>query len=253
MAHADRLTDRITLRTPEGVDVDLALAGLGSRFLAGALDLLIQGTAVYAILTVLGAVAPVGGTGFVVAIAVVLMFLVIFGYDVAMEVWSSGRSVGKLAAGLRVVRDDGGPITFMASLIRNVLRIVDGFGLLTFVFCPVGITSILVSRRNQRLGDHAAGALVVRERTVPAAPWSHLWPAPAGAPHLAWDVSSITGAEMATVIRFLSRRPTLDLNARQHLAAQLATRLGPRVGGADPSWPAEMFLEGLAAAKTSRA
>lgn len=248
MGHADQ----VTLRTPEGVDVDIRLAGFGSRFLAGALDLVIQGAAFYVMM--IGAVTVVTGDGggFVTAAVIALAFLILFGYDVAFEVWNSGRTVGKLAAGLRVVREDGGPVTFMASLIRNLLRIVDGFGLLTFLLCPVGITSILVSRHNQRLGDHAAGTFVIRERTAAAAPWTHLWPAPPGSPHLAWDVSAIGADEMATVTRFLSRRPTLDVNARRHLAAQLAWRLGPRVGGADPSWPPEMFLEGLAAAKASR-
>lgn len=245
-------SDRVTLRTPEGVDVDIRLAGLGSRFLAGALDLTIQGAALYALLIVMGMTAVEAGPGYVVAFGAVVVFLVMFGYDIAMEVWNSGRTVGKIAVGLRVVRDDGGPITFMGSLIRNLLRIVDGFALVSAMLWPVGIMAILASRHNQRLGDHAAGTLVIRERTAAPLPWTHLWPAPPGSPHLAWDVSSVTADDMATVIRFLSRRPTLDPNARQHLAGQLAGRLGPRVGGADPSWPAEMFLEGLAAAKVAR-
>jgi uncharacterized RDD family membrane protein YckC len=106
-------------------------------------------------------------SGWASAIWVLLGFLLFVGYDVAFEVLASGRTPGKRLTGLRVVLENGGPVTFPASAVRNVLRLID---LLPGTYL-VGIASILVSSRNQRLGDHAAGTLVVRDRkALPAEP-----------------------------------------------------------------------------------
>lgn len=251
--------DRISIPTPEGVEVELVLAGLGSRLVAALLDALIM-AGVLISLWVVGLVvaSPADLAGGVVAAGLVVgSFLVVFGYDTAFETLASGRTPGKRAVGLRVVRSGGDPPGFLAAAVRNLLRLVD------FLpgFYGVGCLSILFTARNQRVGDLAADTLVVRERRggmgTPAG-WAAAWDPAGGAagqpasPEI-WDVSAITVDEVATVRRFLERRHDLDPAARRRLGQELAGRLRPRVAGAPPDASAEEFLEGLSAAKAARA
>jgi uncharacterized RDD family membrane protein YckC len=234
--------DRLTIATPEGVDLELTLAGVGSRFAAALIDYGIQ----LAILIALGIVLGVGfglgpgEGGFAAALFVVLSFLLFVGYDIAFEVLASGRTPGKRMNGTRVVREDGGPVTFPTSAVRNVLRIVD---ILPGMYL-VGIGSILVSSRNQRVGDLAAGTLVVRERKVAPPPlWLPQRPGPAV------DTSTLEQFELAAVRSFLARRHQLTADARVQVAAELASKLRPRVGGATADVPDEVFLERIAVAR----
>lgn len=182
-----------------------------------------------------------------VALVVAFAFLVNFGYDVAFETLASGRTPGKRWTGLRVVRADGGPVTFSTSAVRNLMRLVDGL----FAYA-VGVVAILVSARNQRLGDLAAGTVVVRERRAPAEEWArHEHHVPVEDLRT-WDVSAVTTEEVATVRRFLDRRAELTAEARGRLAHEFALRLRPKVAGAPDDLPPETFLEHLAAAKAAR-
>lgn len=234
--------DRVTIATPEGVDLDMQLAGLGSRSVAGSVDLLLK-LLLIAALAVALLVFP-GGGGFAAAAFSAATFATYFGYDIAFEVLGGGRTPGKRWSGLRVVGEGGDPIGVRRSLIRNLVRVIDGPGTLYFL----GSIAILLSARSQRLGDLAAGTLVVRERRAA----DRLAPAPALTPPTgAFDVSAVTSNELATVRRFLERRSDLDGPAREGLAAQLAERLRPKVVGAPHADP-EPFLEWLAGAKASR-
>src|SRR5215208_2572003 len=152
--------DRVRISTPEGVDVELTLAGIGSRFIAAIMDLLVQGAVVLAAAIILGVTAG-NASSAAVAVFTIVFFLVFFGYDVLFEVRSRGRTLGKRWTGLRVVRTGGSPVTFVPSCVRNVMRLVDILPL----FYAVGMCTIFFTSRNQRLGDLAAGTLVVRERT----------------------------------------------------------------------------------------
>jgi uncharacterized RDD family membrane protein YckC len=242
--------DRISIPTPEGVELELVLAGVGSRMVATIVDFLVKGVLLVALWIVGGAVADGGPGGFVTAVTAVGAFLVLFGYDVAFETLASGRTPGKRAAGLRVVRLGGEPVGFLASAVRNLLRLVD---MQPGTAHAVGAASVLFTRRNQRLGDLAAGTLVVRERRAPL---------PVGRPaapdfavadrYAAWDVSSVTPFELVTVRRFLERRWHLDPAARGRLGWELAERLRPKVAGAPPGLTPEQFLEALAEVKASR-
>jgi uncharacterized RDD family membrane protein YckC len=243
--------DRVTIATPEGVELDLALAGVGSRFVAAFVDLLLQTVLIIALglafvgLDVFGDV----GTGLGAAAFAICSFVVVFGYHTFFEVLAAGRSPGKRWTGLRVVRIGGHPITFTASAVRNLVRAVD--------FLPgyyvVGAIAILVTSRNQRLGDVAAGTIVVRERRPPPPTWR---PAamqttdPRGVD--SWDVSAVTAEELATVRSFLDRRHEVTNAARAQLGDELAARLRPKVAGFPPEIHAEAFLEGVVAAKASR-
>lgn len=236
--------DRVRIATPEGVELELTLAGIGSRFTAAIFDLSIQGLLLLAVLLISTAL----GEGLGLAMLSIASFLIVFGYDVTFEVLASGRTPGKRWTGLRVIRSGGGPITFTTSALRNVVRVVD--------FLPVtygvGMFCIFVTERNQRLGDLAAGTLVVRERHGGrrAAPLPTSFPEPE-LPHAGpgWDVSAISADEIAVVRSFLLRRFELNPDARAKLAGDLERRLRPKVAGAPPSLTGEDFLKQLSDAK----
>lgn len=257
--------DRISIATPEGVDLELTLAGVGSRCAARVLDQFIQTGVLIALGLVAAAVggflggggsssssgggAGTGGTAVATAVVIVLVFLVQFGYDVLFETLASGRSPGKRWTGLRVVRIDGAPVGFVTSAVRNLLRLVD------FLpgFYGVAMVAVLASNRNQRLGDMAAGTLVVREKRVAATPATDARPGHRWADDVSgWDVSAITTEEVATVRRFLDRRSGLMPAARERLGTELASRLFPKVAGPTGGMGAEEFLEAVVAAKSAR-
>jgi uncharacterized RDD family membrane protein YckC len=236
--------DRLAIATPEGVEVELTLAGIGSRFIAGGIDFAIQIAILVAAAVVL---EPAGDGG--VAIFTSASFALIFFYDVLFEVLGGGRTPGKRLTGLRVVRWGGRPITLARSALRNILRLID----ILPAFYAVGMTAVFATRNNQRLGDLAAGTLVIRDRhgdrryTVAPAPLS-------SDPGVArdWDVSAIGAEDVATVRAFLDRRESLRMEARLAISAELARRLRPRVGGAPAALADETFLELLVAAKGAR-
>ena len=239
------------MATPEGVTLEVTLAGVGSRLAAGLLDQLLRSAVLLALVILVAFAGDRGDTssGVLVAALLVALFLVQFAYDVLFETLGSGRTPGKRWTGLRVVKGGGAPVGFVASALRNVLRIVDilpGFYL-------IGILAVLFSRNNQRLGDLAAGTIVVRERRqAPVLSSPHVPATDPGADMSLWDVSAISAEEMATVRRFLDRRASLAPDARDRLALEMATRLGPKVVGPPRQWQAEAFLEYLVAAKAAR-
>ena len=232
--------DRLTIATPEGVELDLTLAGLGSRFVAGGIDLTIK-----VILVVLLAIAfaLLGDIG--IAIVIPMLALVVFAYDVLWEVLGQGRTPGKRWAGLRVVRGDGAPVDLRASLVRNILRLIDGWPLM---YVPT-VVLIVATRRNQRLGDLAADTTVVRPLRAAAQP--HIPSLAAGLPAPDWDVSAVSDEDLAALRAFLERRAALDAAARARIAGRLEAALRERVGGATEA-DTERFLEGVAAAKLAR-
>ena len=238
--------DRITIPTPEGVSLEMTLAGLGSRAIAGAIDLTIKG--LLAVLVSVVLLALFGDLG--VAVLLPLLGLLVIAYAVLFETLARGRTPGKRMTGLRVVRSSGRPVDLMASAIRNLMRIVDG---LPLSYLPT-LVSVLVTQRNQRPGDLAADTVVIRDRRAidrrsrkPAEVPARVRPG-AGAQ---WDVSRVAPDELATVRAFLERREGLTPAARERLAARLAGVLRPRVAGADEA-DAELFLETLYDTKSAR-
>jgi uncharacterized RDD family membrane protein YckC len=239
------LDDRITIATPEGIELQLQLAGLASRFIAGTVDLIIQLLAIFALALITG---PVFGGGKLNTVVFVIgVFMIWFLYPILFELLARGRTPGKRLSHLRVVRDSGAPVDLQASAIRNLVRVVDG---LLLLYVPT-VISILVTERNQRPGDIAAGTLVIRESAPPKQAPATTATA-AQKPLEEWDVSAITAQELAAVRRFLDRRETLDRGARYELALRLASGLRPKIAGATARTDPERFLEALAAIKASR-
>jgi uncharacterized RDD family membrane protein YckC len=244
-----QLEDRITIATPEGIELQIVLAGAASRFIACVIDLLLQ-----LVLILVAAIAALGllGGGLGTALFAMASFAALYLYNVLFEVLASGRTPGKRATHLRVVRAHGTPVDLPASAIRNLLRFID---ILPTAYI-VGLASILITRHNQRLGDLAAGTLVIRD----AARRKHSATSTAAEPTAAhggldssgWDVSAVSVDELVAVRRFLERRNSLDRGARQELAHRLEHGLRAKVAGAPVGLSAEGFLEELSRVKASR-
>jgi uncharacterized RDD family membrane protein YckC len=268
--------DRHVTVTPEGISLDVVLAGLGSRFVAFALDFTFQVAALigFAIVVISAFHGSASTTnGLVEGGAFSLFVLVDFiGYFIFCDMLFNGRSLGKKAAGLRVVRVSGQPVGFWSSLLRNVLRLIDMQLAFTYM---VGSVLILATNRNQRLGDLIANTLVVRERVGAATTWTGAsWTSPAGfgapawspgpqwplsaqpaylPPELAhWDVSTVPEAELALARTFLANREGYTQEARGRLAYELAGRIWPLVAGPAGPLPPEWFLEAVLLVKSSR-
>jgi len=153
---------KLEVRTVEGITLELDVAGPGSRFLAGLIDAVLVGmllTASLVGLTVLSNVDPTGASTFVQGFLVLGFLLVVVGYFVAFHTLSEGRTPGKTALGLRVIGQDGQTPDLLANVLRGVLMIPDALPVPLFL----GVISIALSPRRQRLGDMLAGTLVVRE------------------------------------------------------------------------------------------
>ncbi|HVF53146.1 MAG TPA: RDD family protein [Actinomycetota bacterium] len=259
------LEDRIIIATPEGVEVELTLAGLGSRFIAAMVDSIIKWLITFAIFLLFGGGfsalspdAPTASDDVMVglAIGIVIVFVIQTFYDIGFEVWAEGRTPGKRWTGLRVVDTEGGPVRFRASAVRNLLRIVDMLPGAYFA----GMVTVLISKKSQRIGDIFASTLVIRDRrTRPAAPrrafappaFTHGAPPQPGAAW-GWDVSAITTDEVITVRRFLERRAGLPPEVRWRLAWELAERLRPKLAGVPQGVHPEYLLEQIANIKASR-
>ena len=187
--------------TGEAVVLELRLAKLASRSLALAVDLTVQ-----LALFLVGTLVAAGGLGFVddtlaTALALVFYVLVVVGYPVAMETATRGRSLGKMALGLRVVREDGGPITFRHAFVRGLLSVVE----IWITFGSVALVTSLASAKGKRLGDFLAGTVVVRERIpVRGAPLAAM-PPPLAAWAAGLDLSQVPDDLALAARQFLAR------------------------------------------------
>ncbi|MFJ9937548.1 RDD family protein [Streptomyces virginiae] len=238
------------LVTGDAVVLGLRPARLPSRALAILLDLAVYVT-VYVLLTVgltlatasldPAAQAAVGVAGFL---------LLLVGIPIAVETLSHGRSLGKLACGLRVVRDDGGPIRFRHALVRGALGVVE----LLLTFGTVAAIASLVSARGRRLGDVFAGTLVVRERV----PGARVMPVPPPPPWLAGrftqlDLSAVPDGLWLAIRQYLTRMNQLDPQVGAAMAARLADDLVARTGAPPPAGvPAAAFLMAVVHERQSR-
>jgi uncharacterized RDD family membrane protein YckC len=147
------------IETPEGISLRLRAAGALPRARAWMVDLLLRVAAFFAA-TIPLRLLGTGGNG----IALLLVFALLWGYSVICEVWFGGQTLGKRAIGLRVVNADGTPVTWMPSVVRNLLRVVDALpGVYT-----VGLACVLIDPHSRRLGDILAGTMVVHTAELPA-------------------------------------------------------------------------------------
>ncbi|MEU7698532.1 RDD family protein [Streptomyces sp. NPDC039028] len=236
--------------TGDAVVLGLQPARLPSRALAVLIDLAVV-WAVYLLITLGLAVATASlDEAAVTALSIASSLLILVGAPIAVETLSHGRSLGKLACGLRVVRDDGGPIRFRHALVRGAMGVVE----ILMTFGVVACVSSLVSERGRRLGDVFAGTLVVRER-IPAARMLVVPPPPP------WLVGRFAGLDLSAVpeplwleIRqYLTRARELDAVVGRQLAERLADELVARTGTPPPPGvPAAAYLAGVVAERQAR-
>jgi uncharacterized membrane protein SpoIIM required for sporulation/uncharacterized RDD family membrane protein YckC len=214
----------LEVETPEHVVLDLEIAGFGSRLLAALLDTLILGgliAAGVAVFVALNVWEVLPGGSWVGALMFLAGFAVWYGYYILFEGLRAGQTPGKRAIGIRVVRDTGRPVTLGDAAVRNLLRTAD-------FFPPpylIGLLLMALHPRGKRLGDLAAGTVVVRDRPATETPRR---PAPgATAGRLAAPL--LTDAEFRLVAQFAERAGALDPAARERLADALAARVEGRL------------------------
>ncbi|WP_210635711.1 RDD family protein [Streptomyces sp. GESEQ-13] len=239
------------LVTGEAVALELRPAKLPSRGLAVLLDLAAAVT-VYVLVT-LGLVAATASLDEAArtAVSIATFVLVLVGGPILVETLTHGRSLGKLACGLRVVRDDGGPIRFRHALVRGLLGVIE----ILMTFGVVACVASLVSARGRRLGDVFAGTLVVRER-VPAAGQGGFVPPPP--PWLAGrfsglDLSAVPDGLWLAVRQYLTRMRQLDPQVGWSMAERLAADVAGRTGApVPPGVPAAMYLAAVLQERQTR-
>lgn len=238
----------VDVRTGEAVAIRYELAGLGSRFLAVTVDLIAQ-VAVFVVLAIafglssqaLARFVPVAGknvTAWAIGLSIAVVFLIFFGWFIIFETWWSGRTPGKRALGLRVVRDGGFPIDLGAAVIRNLVRIAE----MALGFYTLSAISALISKENKRLGDYAAGTLVVRDRADAIPDLDAYLSRPARTD------TGLAEEDRLLIERFLARRKTLDPSARLRLATSIAARVRPTLRAQYANLGDEALLEFLTGA-----
>nr|WSZ96312.1 RDD family protein [Streptomyces sp. NBC_00857] len=238
------------LVTGDAVVLGLRPAKLPSRALALAIDLVVALTA-YLLVSVLILVAAGSlDDAAVAALSVATFLLVLVGGPIAVETLSHGRSLGKLACGLRVVRDDGGPIGFRHTLVRGAVGVVE----ILMSFGVIGCIASLVSARGRRVGDVFAGTLVVRER-VPAARMATVPPPP---PWLVGrfaelDLSAVPDDLWLAIRQYLTRMRQLDAGVRHAMAERLVGDLAACTGTPAPQGvPAGAYLAAVVNERQAR-
>jgi uncharacterized RDD family membrane protein YckC len=265
------LRDQLSIETPELVSIDVPLAGLGSRCLALFIDYVLQGTALFVGILFLsflvslwsGPARPAHpsagnqwGQKVGVAIAIAIPFLLHWGYFTLFEAFWNGQTPGKRITKLRVIQQSGRALGLFESMTRNLIRFID---MLPGLYV-VGSICIFVSRRQQRLGDMAAGTLVVHsmpvvapfvpsggrtftaaamERQVETPPVRVIGLFPLDA------VSRLQREDLQVIDNFLDRRLDLPLDVRAKLAERLASRMIAKMGIEKPVMSDETFLESV--------
>ena len=237
----------VDVETPELVVLTYSIAGIGSRAMAAITDLLIV-AGVFAVLGIIfAAVVATGGFGgfdfggsWGVAILILVQFALLWGYYVLFEGLMDGQTPGKRVHRIRVVREGGYSVTFGASAVRNLIRIIDMQPLFLYL---VGMISVLATRRGRRLGDIVAGTIVVREDARRAAVPTPSTPMRESREHAATLQTQLSEDEYLVLSRFVERWSTLEALKRAALAQQLARRLAAALPDDDDRAPGPKLLE----------
>ena len=262
-------SDQLNIDTPEQVDLQFSIAGIGSRFVAALLDYLIQGVCFFLEILFLALYASSGnnadkldalGKWFNAAL-IFINFAFFAGYFALFEAYWRGQTPGKKLMKLRVIKDSGRQITFFESLTRNVIRIVD--------YLPgmylVGVITMLCNKANKRLGDLAAGTIVVHERLdeqsvlhqassrliTPAAGFTiQQAPAPWAQPIVAMfpadAVARLSPQDLIVIESFFARMLDLPMETRAAVAYRMAAQMAAKMHVPVPEGNPERALEAIA-------
>jgi len=237
--------ETLIIETPERVPLAFALASIGNRFLAVVIDHFIQFFSIYlvawAFLSISGFGEAIDRRGaypllqempkWTIALMIIVLFLIFAGYFVFFEWLWNGQTPGKRLLKLRVIREDGRPITLWEAMARNLLRLFDTFPGFIVPIYSIGLITIFMSRRDQRLGDMFAGTVVIRERSDEAPKFSEVFSTKVTDAALrrlqnrtvfTADLRSVTEGEIEVVESFLRRREDLSEKQRLWMAWRVA-------------------------------
>lgn len=236
--------ETLIIETPERVPLEFALASIGNRFLAAAIDHSIQYLSMFIIawgfIRLSG--LSVFEAGFLdqlqnempkwtIAVMIIVLFALFAGYFVFFEWFWNGQTPGKRLLRLRVLREDGRPITFWEALARNLLRIFDAVPGFALPIYSVGLIAVFASRRDQRIGDMFAGTIVVRERAGEAPSFTETFADPISDTAFRRvqkkvlfeaDLGELRETEIEVVESFLRRRWELTGRQRDWMAWRVA-------------------------------
>ncbi len=227
----------IQIVTPENIEIEYELAGIGSRFTAALIDHLLILLCVIVIWTVGYTVVLIQMSANVFgdaplwtqAVLTILSFVTIVTFPIVFELRGNGQSPGKKVSGLRVIRDGGYPIEPQSSIIRNVVRIADimpgGYG--------VGLITLFFSSQNKRLGDIAAGTIVIKDRiSGDVGTSSSAISSPAADTYLAYikSIDGITEDQFSLIRKFLLRVQLMDKDEAAVLAQHICYPILPKIG-----------------------
>jgi len=264
--------ETLIIETPERVPLAFALASIGNRFLAVAIDHFIQYLSIF---IVAYALLNLAGSGFssitesesasallsempkwTIALMILFLFAIFSGYFVVFETIWNGQTPGKKLLRLRVIREDGRPITIWEALARNLLRVFDAIPGFVLPFYSIGLIAIFLSHRDQRVGDMFAGTVVIRERADEAPTFAETFSTNLTDSALIRvqpktlfdaDIRGVREDEIEVVETFLRRR--FDLNEKQRtwmawrVALPIMYKIKPQYDAATFSY--EGFLEEL--------
>jgi uncharacterized RDD family membrane protein YckC len=241
--------------TGEAVEIALPVARLGSRAVALAIDIAAQVLLLQVAAIVVGSLvaqADAALSGAVIVLVLVGVFVI---WPVTFETLSRGRSLGKMAMGLRVVRDDGGPIRFRQALVRTLVGFAFEwpgvfFAPLTWI---VGVVAMLFSPRGKRLGDLAAGTIVLHERLPDRGRYAPVMPPPLASWAQTLDLTRLDDGLALAVRQLLSRSAELDEVARDDLGRRLVTEVAAVTAPAPPpGTPGWAYLAAVLAERRRR-
>jgi uncharacterized RDD family membrane protein YckC len=220
--------------SPENVEFQLSLAGLGSRTMAYIVDLMLR-ISIGLVFFISAALLDIqlsfaSFSEWVIIASVILIFLLQWAYFVIFELSMNGQTPGKRLMKIRVVRDGGYPLTFFASAIRNLLRVVD--------FLPglygIGVLLIFVSKEKKRLGDYVAGTIVIHQQQT-----SLLLPAAAGKVESRFPLLRLTEQEKQVIRSFLERAGSLEWDSRVRVREKLYQGILPKIQSLYPEYQPE--------------
>jgi len=256
-------SDQLNIDTPELVEIEMPLAGIGSRFIALLVDMLIWFAGFLVLMILIAVFVPENAAlskipkQWAVALVIFIVFLLFWGYFTLFEAFWNGRTPGKRVARIRVIQRSGRAIGLFESMARNLVRYID---MQPFPLYAVGVIAFFVTRQHQRLGDLVAGTLVVRDRALEEPAWgdsgartitaqSFAPSAPAPEPHWAFSlpvtgIAKLSSTDLEVLEGFFARRLDMSLPTRQALAERIAQAIQAKSGLEQPAGASvETFLE----------
>lgn len=247
-------SDKLIIDTPEQVHLEFVLAGIGSRFMAVFLDILIE-AALYLILFLLTLLWIGGGlfdttrSIWWAALVTLVIFCINWGYYAIFEALWKGQTPGKRWAGIRVIKDTGRPINAFEAIARNLIRAID------FLpgFYGVGVVTMLLNAKHRRLGDYVAGTIVVHETSDRES--SLFFNTPTRTDFTLHQAAGLTLQEAELIETFLARRLEIPPEVRRFNAKRIADMISARLSIPPESRPPdnENFLELMVREFRSRA